>query len=260
MTLSTRMAFVLPLALVGCAGGGPDSSTPSASDPMVQTACVGKCDGAVRTDDRVALRAAPAGCNAEVEYVKSTYNLLTEETTIELSVTSDRPLNDILRSLDPQSWDVCSPHYFKSTYLTDRDENPIPDPPAPGSSWEGLLYEDVAFPVLGHTVSEIHNFLGFTSEAYDPPRDGVVHHFDYWIDTNLDVEVLGHAFTPGLDIDDGWIDVSKAEDGRWRVTGLKKIHFTLAPGLTALTNASSPLLFQKVLGDLGVDLACCPNP
>src|SRR5262249_15598416 len=122
----------------------------------------------------------------------------------------------------------------------------------------GLIYEDVTFPFAGFDVAEIENLLSFKSQSFDPTKGPLVHRFDYRLDTSLTVDVLAAKFPRGLDIDDCFIQIESAAGGAWKVTGLKKIHFSLLPGLSAVANAASPAAFRKVLTDLSYDLVCCP--
>lgn len=225
-----------------------------------EVVCLGTCEDEIPTDTRERLVSPPSGCNAQIEYVQSKYDFFAQTTTIKLSITVDRPLDEVVRALDPQSWSTCSPKYFKQTYISDRDEQPVSQPPPIGSDWQGLVFEDVAFPVAGFKVSQITNFLWYKSKSSVPPDGkGVVHRFDYGIDTNLLVDVLGVEFSPGLDIDDGSVTVESTPSGRWKVIGIKTVHFDLTPGLTTIVNTSAPLLFQKVLSEFAYDLVCCPG-
>ncbi len=255
------------LLSIGCGSEGPlAEKAKTARDE--ESICVGKCDGlatreASVSEQQALMRLAPEGCNAELLYVQSSYEFSTGTTTVKLAMLSDRPLRELRRIGDPQSWDLTASQYFASTYLIAdrRSLAPRNPPPELGSNWEGILYEDVSFALLSFDVSQLHNLLGFRSRRFDPPRDGVLaHRFDFWLDTSIDMTFLGITYDGGIDLDEGYMTIEATPSGKWKFTGQKSVHFTKPPLLSGALNLSSPLVFGKFLSDLSFTLLCAPTP
>lgn len=191
----------------------------------------------------------------KVNLDKKTYVVRTE-----LSYYSDKTLEELRASFDPQSWDNCS-KMFHQTFLVDPvTKVPLANPPTAGSDWEGLLYEDFR-PVKGK-VFEVRNYLAFKSISFPEgrnanERDVLVHEFQYRIGNPIENVFFGITKSGGTLLDDGHIRIFESDHGGYRVEGLKDLKLKLGYLPVKMSNKLSVPMMGHFLPKLAEELLEC---
>lgn len=237
-----HLVLVPAAFLVGCGSGAETESSVGDAHADLLESIFPPCDG------------------VEMLYINSTPNPETGVTEAEMAFVVDRPLEVLRKIIDPQNWEACSPDYFKSSdSVMGASLEPVASPPATGSTWSGIIYEDVRFRFASVSLTKITNLLDITTESY--PDDGtsdVLQRVSYSLRQSLVLKLGPKHFDEGVDVDEGSLEISPYGDGRWLMKATKNIHFELtSAAVSDGLNAVSPLLFKKVGTDLGWDLMCC---
>lgn len=194
--------------------------------------------------------------------------------TSKLEVTTS--LTTLARAIDPQSWDVCMPLYFRKTHVAklvngapvldaNHDAEAVTNPPAPGSTWKDQLFEhfeiDWRFGIPAPpSYSSFRNLLYIDSA----PGNGS-HRVTYCLDASIWSSVpLLPPFAGGIDIDDGHLAVSPAASaGRLSIEVVKFIRFAGWPAFpidyNKWFNQMSAAMLRAMGGELE-GLVCCNPP
>lgn len=152
---------------------------------------------------------------------------------IELSMSPDCSLDWIAKSIDPQNWSKCAPETFLASYITTNSNSTIPieNAPAPGSNWAGTLFEDVEDHSVPRLASRVQNLLWFRIFKMPVPNEsGEYYRADYGIQKSLPSVLLGLSYKSVLDLDNGYISVTKSSNGHWKFVGVKSVHYQLNNG------------------------------
>ena len=185
-------------------------------------------------------------------------------------ISIDKDVTDVARSLDPQSWDVCS-KFFKVTYLAKLDSNgkPIVDPLTvdPGNPYGGVLGERTLFEhyeclITGASGCDswFENML-FASTWWDPTSVGSrKFNVRYSLTPGgwLDGEVAKSKAGAEITTDNGGTEVQETTSGPAQAAGWKTIKFD-NPVVTGATKAIFTVMADEIAGEFA-ELACCPIP
>lgn len=145
-----------------------------------------------------------------------------------------RPFEELRRIADPQHWDDMVPQYFAKACVVDcsgpggcvvdpQTHEPTcdPNPPAPGTDWEGTLFENYRLNIAKIVkLVEFKNLLHVKSET--TPNG---HRFTYALSEVLYGQIaLATKVGAGLDLDDGYIQLTARPDGWVDVEATKDFH------------------------------------
>lgn len=154
-----------------------------------------------------------------------------------VKVRVPRTLDQLKLALDPQNWARCS-DVFLETSVVDPEE-----PPAPGTSWRGLLRERV---VIG--AMELDNTLGIRSVV-----TAAKIRIDYELADNPRT-VLGGVDGPGiLTADSGYIEATPTDQAGWCDVTIEKV---LRYGEDVF-NMTAPAMLFLWLDDASQIGPCC---
>lgn len=191
---------------------------------------------------------------------------------VEARVKIQRPLTDLAKLFDPQSWDEvgdCSP-WFKKACVTNPAKGGVCDDclhPA-GSEWDEGFFEHFEWnewPLGGSTtVTTLATFLTYldVDTAYSDPADPDHYRVDYCLDwaqlARIDLNMTGTIAT-----DQGYTLISELEDGWVEIEAHKMIKFQGwsdgGKSIDAAVNFDADVFLQG-LGDASLTLACCALP
>ena len=220
------------------------------------------------------LASSPAfagNCSAKTISSGASLNPISEVTLALLILEVDKncTLDEMARMLDPQSWSRCSPKTVTDSTLVEpsHPDVPLQTPPAPGTSWEGLLREKFTsswrIPHLGKGPGyfSTQNLVGFKVTKMDTPNAlGEYYRADYKLQKGLPSVFLGVPYRSALNIYEGVVSVTRTATGQWQVYGLRYARFDLVSSLTGrhrellsgVANRFAPgmitELFQTVVG------------
>lgn len=183
-------------------------------------------------------------------------------------------IDSISKALDPQNWDAinfatgkpCSP-YFEVANEYEKDPNGlwVPDtcPQAPGSQWDGYLFEffDADFGFISQ--ANFSTILAIKRPSGIAPTWG----FDYELETFYSAKVVVDPFARhplilygGIDTDEGDLDAVK-NASEVQLHAVKRIHFVgwkdeWGNSWDDAMNASAVLTLRAMGGALA-EAACC---
>lgn len=188
------------------------------------------------------------------------------------------PFDEVPALMDPQNWDVCTPDYFKATYITEVDsaDDAIVDgsthdaledhgAPSAGTTWKRILFERFVidwFEIGGLSVrSALWNTLDIdskvTSDSYS-----ALYCLDRSIWHEIPTGIPGTEAGPGgIDVDEGISTASfDAASGEISFKGVKHIHFKGLPFLyDGYINALTPIFMELAGGEIE-KMLCCEIP
>lgn len=224
------------------------------------------------TEIVVAPQQLEAGCT---QRPTGTSTVDVTQATSRIEVT--RPLADLARAMDPQSWDVCMPLYFEKTHVAkivngapvldaNHDAEAATNPPALGSTWQQPLFEhfeiDWRFGMpLPPAYSSFRNLL-----AIDSSSSGTTNRVTYCLAQSLwsSVPILP-PFAGGIDVDDGHLAASPgAAGGALSLEVVKFIRFAGWPNVpidySKWFNQMSAAMLRTMGGELEKLVCCTPPP
>ena len=154
-------------------------------------------------------------CDRTFPNSKPHFDFVSGTASVTTSISVARPLEELAVVFDPQMWDRCS-DFFVDTHA---QSSPAP---APGSDWQGALFEHVQLTLLTSTFADFRVILDTKSTSLSNGR-----RIDYRLKDVLSAKLAGVAAFegPGLSVDDGFakIFVDPADPGRYRCDGLKAV-------------------------------------
>jgi hypothetical protein len=191
---------------------------------------------------------------------------------VEARVKIQRPLADLAKLFDPQSWDEvgdCSP-WFETACVTNPEKGGACDDclHPPGSEWNAGFFEHFEWnewPLGGSTGTTNATFLTYldVDTAYSDPIDPDHYRVDYCLD-HVQLAKIGDNPTGTIATDQGFTLISELEDGWVEIEAHKMIKF--AGWHDAYGNSTDTAMnfdadvFLQGLGDGTLNLACCALP
>lgn len=201
-------------------------------------------------------------CQAKLVRSSATLDRKTQITTSEIELAADPSctLDQLAWIADPQNWALCNPESFAASFIIDETSGEkLQNAPTPGSAWTGVLFEKVhslyQIPMTEKNVSffKSKNLISFDIQKSETPNEkGEYYHLDYALKNSSRASVMGIPFRSSLDVDEGYINITKYEDGSWRFYGIKFARFKLVnllgfkdPFFSGMLNSQAP---EKIKG------------
>lgn len=200
-------------------------------------------------------------CDYKRIYLTNKYDSQTNQNFTEMAYAVNRPLNELKKVIDPQNWARCS-NFWKESYLVDESGQPLLTPPFPGTSYEGVLFENVGINIKNFGLMRLKVLLNIKSHADLPASDDDVYRIEYSMNRSIDHTFLGRHGTGGTVIDEGAITISPLSDGRWKVVGYKISRFDILSGKVPpyIMNPAMGKGLQIAAYKFAKDLVCCELP
>lgn len=191
---------------------------------------------------------------------------------VEARVKIQRPLADLAKLFDPQSWDEvgdCCPWFEKACVTNPAQGNVCDDCLHPaGSEWDAGFFEHFEWnewPLGGLTaVTTTANFLTYldVDTAYSDPVDPDQYRVDYCLD-RVQLAKIGSK-TGTIATDQGFTRISELEDGWVEIEAHKMVKFAgwsdpAGNSIDTSVNFDADVFLQG-LGDATLNLACCTLP
>lgn len=203
-------------------------------------------------------------------------NTLVSTATVQIVV--ERPFADLAQVMDPRSWEALGPDYFRHSYKARQTatgkiryigDEPEPDPAGkttpPGTTWQGVLFEQFQWNWNEATLSEFRNLLNIDYEAVQDREITLKYNLSQSIDSTVGYDVQ----QGGIDVDSGTATARPSgTPNSWLVTASKSIRFTdRTPGNIGLEvpfdlGMALNFIAPSILGiflDRCVYLAVCTN-
>ena len=197
-----------------------------------------------------------------------TYDSATSTTTVVADAVVERDLAGVRKAMDPQQWDACNV-FFEHTYIAKKngsgfDVDPNydvpadPNPPAAGSAYEGVLFED--FVVSANTIvtAWYKNLLTVSSQPLpiDSSNPTGGHVFTYELLQSLASYIYPSKIAGGLDIDDGKIAMHPSASGTsTALHATKSLRFSGRWNDEFLNQSAG--VYLKAMGEGLPEMACC---
>lgn len=178
-------------------------------------------------------------------------------TSIFVRVYVKRPVADLIKAVDPQSWATCHPT-FKDTYVVNPGTyDPAPAPPAPGSNWNEDMFERIEMSFLNLDFVTTENVLAIEGTDLSGDISKIAYQWNYYLRESVQTRIGPLTFAGGLSYDEGYIRIQNIAGDEWFIDGVKRMKFDLSdPFLTYLLNEGAGISGQLLLKSMG-QIACC---
>jgi hypothetical protein len=190
----------------------------------------------------------------------------TSISTVDLSLEIYDPIAaNLPQRVDPQNWSVCN-DYFAATHIgalgpdlpiwsATGDVEEMENPPDPGSTWHGQLFEHFEIPWNLGSTSTIKNLLKVDFQSGTRRM-----RHDYELSMCLYTRFYSDIQLGGIDPDDGFVRVETLDHGWIRFEGQKNIRYTYresGSGIDRVLNRMTPWLYTTFMEAEFHNAACC---
>jgi hypothetical protein len=205
-------------------------------------------------------------CNRSFPETGVTFDFFSGLTKASFTMDVERPLAEMRKLTDPQSWSQCHPTFWAASYAVpdpsleeSAGPNGLPAPlqPAPecGARWKGWLFEHVRT-TLGWTTTEFQIVLAIDSTQ--APEDERTYQMEYSLVRSISIS-LGGVRSGRVAVDEGHAKAREISPGSTAVSGTKSFRLADLGLFTWAANLVAAIGIEQRL-DESYEVACCqPN-